>query len=272
MYFFHGFLQFWQKIEILNGGRNCVFLFVEHLPHYFSQIFARSGLRQSFHHVAVFKASHRSYKLPDQGHSLFLHFLLRIVIELISLDSNKSSRNFPLNFVNSSNNNRLSNFAMFHQNFLHLPCRHTMTSRIDNIIFPRHEVEIIILISETWVTRIVMVWMSWKIFLYIFVIIVEDGQHKWWGKRMFNVESTYLSCFTLLTSSWVNNFNITTRKRFTSWSRSLFKRFPTHKISKNWSTSLSLPVVIINQFSLKMFPHPLKSMYITSLTNNCNWS
>ena len=264
----HSCFQFRQKVEIFNGGRDSVFLFVVHLPHYFPQILAWSCFRQPLDHITIFKTSNRTNKLSDQSYRIFLHLFLRIILQKCSFNRHKSSWYFPFDLIDSTNHNYFCYLLMFHKNFFHFPRGHSVTCSIDNIIFPRHEVEIVVFISITCVACVVVVGMSWEVFLYVFVIVVEDGQHEWWGKRMFDIESAYLSRLAFFACIWVDNFDITARKRFASWPRSLSKRFPPHIVRQNRCSSLSLPIVIINQLSFEMFPHPLKSMRIASLTYN----
>ncbi len=64
----------------------------------------------------------------------------------IGLEHNETNRHLPLQFLNLGNNRSLTNLLMSYQDLLHLGRTKSMSSSIDNIIQPSHNIQIAIIV------------------------------------------------------------------------------------------------------------------------------
>ena len=106
-----------------------------------------------------------------------------------------------------------------------------------------------------------------EVFLEVFVVIVEDGEHKRRGKRLFDVDCANFVCLAFNASCSVYYLHVVARQRFAGRARFFRKSLETQIVRENGSSSLSLPVAIIDQFSLEVFLDPLEGWNITTLAH-----
>lgn len=165
-------------IQILHSRGHLVFLVVAHFADDVSQIFARSCFGESRDYVAVFEACYRADLFSYEINYIFGYLLRIVCFNMLGFDCYKGHRYLSFDLVSNTNNYSLSNKRMGHYYLLHLSSRQSMTGSVDNIIFPRHNMEISIFIFEARVTCIVVPLQCVKVLLDIFVIVIEDRMHE----------------------------------------------------------------------------------------------
>ena len=84
------------------------------------------------------------------GADLFSYQLDKLFLYIlggdVGLEHNEANRNLPLQFLNLGNNRSLTNLLMSYQDLLHLGRTKSMSSSIDNIVQPRHNIQIAIIV------------------------------------------------------------------------------------------------------------------------------
>ncbi len=134
MNLFEEFFQFINDVNILNSGRNLIFLLIIHFSNNISEIFSRPRFRQSWNNVTNLKAGDWTNFLPDDFDNFLLNLLMINILS--SLNSNKSDRYLALDLIINPNDNGLGNLFVLHNSLLHLACAESMPSCIYNIINP----------------------------------------------------------------------------------------------------------------------------------------
>jgi hypothetical protein len=142
-----------------------------------------------------------------------------------------------------------------------------MPSRIDNIILPRHDIEISILVLEARITRIIRPRDRAKIFLNVCVVVVENSQHERWRQRLLHIDGTHLCWPAFLTSSRVDDFDVETGKGLASRSWFLREGVETQIVREDRPSGLSLPVVVVDQFAFEVVLNPLESRDVATLAH-----
>lgn len=72
-----------------------------------------------------------------------------------------------------------------------------MPGSIDHIILSRHDVEVSIIINKTRISGVVVPLECGKVLLDVWLIVVEDGEHKRWRKWQFDVNGACFIRFAL---------------------------------------------------------------------------
>ena len=139
-----------------------------------------------------------------------------------------------------------------------------MASSVDDIILASHDVEVPILIKIPGISSIVVTHESREVLLNVDVIVVKDGLHERWGQWLLYVYSASLICLAFDTSGRVDHLNIVPGKWFTSRPWLLWEGLEPKVVGKDRSSSLSLPIAIIDQFALKVIFHPLESRNVAA--------
>jgi hypothetical protein len=121
-----------------------------------AKVFARTGLGKAGNHMANLKTSNRTNVLSHEFYAFLGYALGTVGLKVFCLDSYKGNRYFSLDLISNSNNYSLGNHIMLHQYFFHLSSRKTMPSSIDNIILPRHHMEVPLLIEIPRISRVVV--------------------------------------------------------------------------------------------------------------------
>lgn len=143
-----------------------------------------------------------------------------------------------------------------------------MTCRIDHIINSWHDWKVSIIINHSTVSCIVVSFESWKVFVNVKLVIIQNWLHEWWGERLLYTNNTRLVWCTLMTCFFIKDSNIESRNRFScgSWFWFEFLIKPA-KVWKNRTSSFCLPISIINKLIWELFEKPLKGRNIAPLTN-----
>lgn len=89
-----------------------------------------------------------------------------------------------------------------------------MASSIDDIVLSRHNIEIAILIPEARVSGIVVPRHRTKVFLNIFVVVIQNCVHEGRWQGLFDVDSPHLPLLALNSSLGVYDPDIEAWHRF----------------------------------------------------------
>lgn len=112
-----------------------------------SEVLAGTSFGQSGNDVAGFETGHWADVFPDEFHALFSHCFGAMSRKVLGLDSDKCDRDFSFYLIVGADDDSLCDFAVFHQDFLHLASRKTMTCSVNHIIFSSHDVKVPIFIE-----------------------------------------------------------------------------------------------------------------------------
>lgn len=133
-------------VHVLDGRGDFVFLFIAHLADDVSEVLAGTGLGQSGDDVAGLETSHWADVFPDQTHTLLSNRFRAVPSEVLRFDGHKCDWDFSLDLVMHAYDDGLCDFAVFHQDFLHLTSRKTMAGSVNHIILSGHDMEVPIFI------------------------------------------------------------------------------------------------------------------------------
>lgn len=97
--------------------------------------------------------------------------------------------------------------------------------------------------------------------------------HEGRRKGLFDIDRSYFVLFALLTCFGVDDFDVEARHGFAGRSWFLKKSFfESEVVGENRSSSLSLPVAVVNKLAFEMVLDPLESRHVASLANKGNAS
>jgi len=143
-----------------------------------------------------------------------------------------------------------------------------MTCCIDYIINSWHDRKVTIIINHSTVSCVVVSFESWKIFVNIKLVIIQNWLHKWWRKRLLDTNYSRLVWRALVTCFFIKYSNIESRNWFSCWSWfGLEFLIESTKVWKDRTSSFCLPISIINKLVGELFKKPLKCRNIASFTN-----
>lgn len=188
-------------------------------------------------------------------------------VSKLGLDGDESDRNFSLYLIMSANHNGLSYVFMLHEDLLHFSSGQSMTSSIDHIIFSSHYMEIPILVEIARISSVIVAQQRREVLLDVYVVVVEDGEHERGREGLFYKNSASLVWLALQTSGRVDHFNIVAWKRLASRAWLFGESLKSQVVGEDRSSAFSLPVTVIDQFSLKMVLHPLESGNIAAFSH-----
>ena len=172
--FFNCFLHHIQGSIIFNCGWEFVWLSLDYFSDDVPEDLSTSGFGQFLNNQSVLKCSNRSNFLPNNSNQLFLQSLCGIV----DFSDNKGNRNFSFQFFNFGNNSSLIDSRMSKQGFLHGSSRQPVSGSIDDIIQPRSNVEISIIIKIPSISSGIVSWSLVHIFIKKTLIIVVECGHE----------------------------------------------------------------------------------------------
>ena len=156
MYLLNAGVQLVDHIHVLYCWGHFVFLLVVHLTDNVPQVFSRTRLGKTGNDMANLETSNRTNVLSHEFYALLGYALGTVGLKVFCLDCYKGNWYFSLDLISDSNNYSLGNHIMLHQYFFHLSSRKTMPSSIDNIILPRHHMEVPLLIEIPRISRVVV--------------------------------------------------------------------------------------------------------------------
>lgn len=143
-----------------------------------------------------------------------------------------------------------------------------MTCCINHIIHSWHDWKVTIVINQSTVSCIVVSLKSWKIFVNIKLVVIQNWLHEWWRKRLLYTNYSRLIGGTLMTCFFIKDFYIKSRNWFSCWTWLWFEfLIKSTKVWKDWASSFCLPISIIDKLIGELFEKPLKRRNIASFTN-----
>lgn len=104
-----------------------------------------------------------------------------------------------------------------------------------------------------------------EVLLDVDIVVVQNGLHEGGRHWLLHVYCSCLVCLALDTSCRVDDLYIVAWERFAGRSWFFGEGLEAEVIGEDWSSSLCLPVAVIDEFALEMVFDPLEGRYVTAL-------
>lgn len=158
--------------------------------------------------MAGLETCHRTDVFANKFDAFLCHCFWAVAMDMFSFDGDKGHGNFSLDLIMGSNDDSLCDLGVFHQNFLHLSSRQSVSGSVYHIVFSGHDVEISILVVVARISRVVVPDKCGKVFVDENIVVVEDRQHEGGRHGLFNIHCSCLIRLALDSGGRIDDFDV----------------------------------------------------------------